>query len=122
MTRTTTTAQNEAMLERSRCRPRADPDLRVRARARAGGGGGTRPRHALDALGIDLPLVADRDGIIGSAWGLAYYPSLVFLDEAGRVAGYGAGACLDTQELVRAFRDGGAMPAPTIALNGPGCP
>jgi len=77
---------------------------------------------ALDELSVDLPLVADRDGVIGEAWGLSYYPSLVFLDQAGRVAWYGAGTCLDLETLVQAFEVGSPMPSPALELTPSGCP
>ena len=111
-------ARNDAILEDLDAAQRADPGLRVIV-VDAFAATKDTARAALDSLAVDLPLVADRDGIIGSTWGLAYYPTLVFLDESGRVAWYGAGSCIDMEALMQPFEHGSPMPSPALA---PSCP
>jgi hypothetical protein len=77
---------------------------------------------ALARLGIDLPIVPDRDGVIGKAWGLVYYDDLVFLDETGRIMSFGGGVCQDTATLLARFVAHGPMPSPAVAHSAPGCP
>ncbi|MCU0268586.1 MAG: TlpA family protein disulfide reductase [Acidimicrobiales bacterium] len=44
-----------------------------------------------EEVGVDYPLVLDRDGEVAQAYGITVVPSMVVIDDAGRVVGRASG-------------------------------